>query len=154
MKQPDYLVLVRVDGLLLGVDVHDVREVLGDDSVLPVPLTPALVRGLINLRGEVVTVIDARALLRCADRPAGSRPYQIVVQHRREMLSLEVDEVLEVATIAREQYDLRPDGMQESIRKLANAVVQRDSDLVVVLDVPQLFDHVTARSGNEERSAS
>ena len=149
MKRPDYLVLTRVDNLLLGVDVHDVREVLGDDAVLPVPLTPSLVRGLINLRGEVVTVIDARNLLRCTPRPAGSRPSQIVVQHRREMLSLEVDEVLEVATIAPDQYDLRPDGMQEAIRKLASAVVQRDSDLVIVLDVAQLFDHVTARSGND-----
>jgi purine-binding chemotaxis protein CheW len=146
MSRPVHLVLARVHGLLLGFDVAEVREVLGDDTVLPVPLTPPMVRGLINLRGEVVTVIEARALLRQPQRAVGERCTQIVVQHRRELLSLEVDEVLEVASIAPRQYASRPDGMQDAVRKLASAVVQREKDLVIVVDVALLFEHLAARA--------
>lgn len=146
MNTPAHLVLARVDGLLLGFDVRDVREVLGDDTVLPVPLTPPMVRGLINLRGEVVTVIDARALLRGKPRPTGERATQLVVQHRRELLSLELDEVLEVATITADQYTERPDGMHESVRRLASSVVQRERDLVVVVDVARMVETLAART--------
>ena len=146
MNTPEHLVLALVDGLLLGFDVRDVREVLGDDTVLPVPLTPPMVRGLINLRGEVVTVIDARALLRAGKRSGGDRPTQLVVQHRRELLSLEVDEVLEVASIAAHQYTERPDGMHDAVRRLASSVVQRERDLVVVVDVARIVDHLATRT--------
>jgi purine-binding chemotaxis protein CheW len=146
MTAPEHLVLARVDGLLLGFDVRDVREVLGDDTVLPVPLTPPMVRGLINLRGEVVTVIDARALLRAPARAGGERPTQLVVQHRRELLSLELDDVLEVATVATDQYTERPDGMHDAVRRLASAVVQRERDLVVVVDVARIVEHLANRA--------
>ncbi len=150
MNRPAYLVLARVDGLLLGFDVRDVREVLGDDTVLPVPLTPPMVRGLINLRGEVVTVIDARTMLRSPARVGGERPIHLVVQHKREFLSLEVDEVLEVAAIAPRQYAGRPDGLHDAVRKLACAIVQREKDLVLVVDVEQLFDQLGAREDRKE----
>jgi purine-binding chemotaxis protein CheW len=154
MNRPPHLVLARVDGLLLGFDVNEVREVLGEDDILPVPLTPPMVRGLINLRGEVVTVIDARPLLERPPRRNSDRTTQLVVQHRRELLSLSVDEVLEVAGIAPRQYASRPDGMKEAVRRLAGAVVQRERDLVIVIDVALLFGHLAAREGELREDAS
>lgn len=151
MKRPAHLVVARVHDLLLGFDVNDVREVLNDEAILPVPLTPPVVRGLVNLRGEVVTVIDARTLLRCPERADDHRPSYLVVQHRRDMLSLEVDDVLEVATVRASQYGARPDGMHDAVRRLADGVVQRDKDLVVVMDVALLFEHLANRGGADER---
>jgi purine-binding chemotaxis protein CheW len=148
VNRPPHLVLARVGGLLLGFDVNDVREVLGEDAILPVPLTPPMIRGLINLRGEVVTVIDARALLGVATRLQVERPTQLVVQHRREFLSLAVDDVLEVASVAPRQYATRPDGMKESVRRLSSAVVQRERDLVIVIDVGLLFGQIAARGSD------
>jgi purine-binding chemotaxis protein CheW len=151
MDCAEHLVVARVHDLLLGFDVHDVREVLDDEAILPVPLTPPVVRGLVNLRGEVVTVIDARTLLRCPVRDDAQRPSHLVVQHRRETLSLEVDEVIEVAKVRAAQYGPRPDGMHDAVRSLSEAIVQRERDLLVVIDVSQLFDQVANREGAEER---
>ena len=136
--------LVRVDHLLLGFDVRDVREVLDETSLVDVPLTPPMVLGLINLRGEVVTVIDARGLFGASRRTASDRTTLVVVQYQRELLSLSVDEVLEVATVQPRQFFQRPDGMKDIVRRLASAVVQREHDLVVVVDVAGLFEHLAA----------
>jgi len=142
MRTVDHLVVARVQELLLGFNVKDVREVLNDDAVLPVPLTPPVVRGLVNLRGEVVTVIDGRCLLQMGAMPVGHRSSSLVVQRRRDLLSLEVDDVLEVIEIDATCILPRPDGMQEAVRRLAAGIVQRERDLIVVVDVIQLFEMV------------
>lgn len=142
MRTMDHLVVARVQDLLLGFNVKDVREVLNDDAVLPVPLTPPVVRGLVNLRGEVVTVIDGRCLLQMGAMPAGYRSSSLVVQRRRDLLSLEVDDVLEVIEIEATRILPRPDGMQEAVRRLSAGIVQRERDLIVVVDVTQLFEMV------------
>ncbi|MEN9786531.1 MAG: hypothetical protein RLZZ299_1795 [Pseudomonadota bacterium] len=152
MRTPTHLVVARVDSLLLGFDVSDVREVLNDEDVLPVPLTPPVVRGLVNLRGEVVTVIDARTLLRCGPRPDSARPSNLVVQHRRDLLSLQVDEVLEVAEVVASQLGPRPDGMVDAVRRLAAGVLQRDRDLVIMVDVAGLFEQLVGRDDRKEHA--
>ncbi len=152
MKTPTHLVVARVESLVLGFDVSDVREVLNDEAVLPVPLTPPVVRGLVNLRGEVVTVIDARTLLRCGQRPASARPANLVVQHRRDLLSLEVDEVLEVAAVVPSQIGPRPDGMVDAVRRLSSGVLQRERDLVIMVDVAGLFEHLVGRDERKENA--
>jgi purine-binding chemotaxis protein CheW len=142
MSRPRHLVLARVDALLLGFDIADVREVLGDEPSVSVPLTPPVVRGLINLRGEVVTVIDARRLLQVPPRETEHRSPQIVVQHGRELLSLAVDDVLEVTIVDPLQAATRPDGMHDAVRRLTCGIVRRDHDLVIVVDVGALFERV------------
>ena len=53
----------RLDGSLYGIDVQNVREVFRDQEATPVPMAPSVVRGLINLRGQIVTTIDLRGRL-------------------------------------------------------------------------------------------
>ena len=142
MRELEHLVVARVQDLLLGFDVHDVREVLNDEQVLPVPLTAPVVKGLINLRGEVVTVIDGRVLLKMTDLPSDLRTSTLVVQHRRDLLSLVVDEVLEVVNVDPAQISQRPDGMADAVRRLARSVLHREKDLVVIVDVVQFFEIV------------
>ena len=137
-----HLVLARVDSLLLGFDISDVREVLGDETAVPVPLCPAVVRGLINLRGEVVTVIDARRLFQVSARGVEDHTPQIVVQSGRELLSLAVDDVLEVTTFEPSQLITRPDRMHDAVRRLTSGIVQREHDLIIVIDVSGLFERV------------
>lgn len=151
MKPIEHLVVVRVQDLLLGFDVADVREVLNDEEVLPVPLTASMVRGLVNLRGEVVTVIDARTLLQMGALPSDQRRCNLVVHHRRSLLSLEVDEVLEVARVDSLLVVPRPEGMHEAVRRLTAGVYHRERDLVLMVDVAQLFEVIANGGKLEER---
>lgn len=143
MKKVEYLVVARVQDLLLGFDVADVREVLNDEEILEVPLTDAVVRGLINLRGEVVTVVDARTLLQMGTQPHRSRYCSLVLQNRKNLLCLEVDDVLEVAPIDSGHLVERPEGMSAAVRHLSSSLLHRNNDLVLVANVPQIFDVIT-----------
>ena len=51
---------LKVGDLLLGIEVGEIQEIRRDTSIMPVPLSPTDIRGLINLRGQIVTAIDLR----------------------------------------------------------------------------------------------
>src|ERR1700733_1145636 len=68
-----------VDGLYLGIEVLQVQEVIRFQEMTRVPLASPVIKGLINLRGQIVTAIDLRQRLELADLPEGSLPMNVVV---------------------------------------------------------------------------
>jgi purine-binding chemotaxis protein CheW len=64
----------HLDGLFFGVEVSQVQEVLRYQDMTRVPLAPPMVRGLINLRGQIVTAFDLRQRLGMPPRPADEMP--------------------------------------------------------------------------------
>lgn len=95
----------RVDEMVLGVDVLQVREVLRKRVVTPVPLAADGIAGLLNLRGEIVTAVDLRAGL---GRPPAAEPApaHVVVRTDEGPVALGVDEVGEVLSV--DPADLQP----------------------------------------------
>ena len=85
-----------LDGHYFGVDVLKVQEVIRYQEMTRVPLAPPVVRGLINLRGQIVTAIDLRRRLDLPDRPADQLPVNVVVQTDDGAVSLLVDEIGDV----------------------------------------------------------
>jgi purine-binding chemotaxis protein CheW len=88
---PRSLCTFRVDNLTVGVDVTRVQEVLRSRPVTPVPLSELAVSGLLNLRGQIVTVVDMRARLGFDASESTSQAVHIVVESRGELLSLVAD---------------------------------------------------------------
>jgi purine-binding chemotaxis protein CheW len=68
-----------VDGFTFGVEVEKVQEVLRYQELTRVPLAPAVVDGLINLRGQIVTAVNLRTRLGLRARPAGSLPMNLIL---------------------------------------------------------------------------
>src|ERR1700760_168969 len=85
-----------VDGHYFGLDVLKVQEIIKYQELTRVPLAPPVVRGLINLRGQIVTAIDLRRRLDFPDRPPGQLPINVVVQTDDGAVSLLVDEIGDV----------------------------------------------------------
>ena len=69
-----------VDGLFFGIDVLQVQEVLRYQEMTRVPLAPAVIEGLINLRGQIVTAVDMRRRLKLPPRADGQTPMNTVVR--------------------------------------------------------------------------
>src|SRR5215475_11272759 len=88
-----------VDGHYFGLDVLHVQEIIRFQEMTRVPLAPAVVRGLINLRGQIVTAIDLRRRLEFPDRPAGQLPVNVVVTTDDGAVSLLVDEIGDVLEV-------------------------------------------------------
>ena len=69
-----------VDNLFFGVEVLKVQEVIRYQEMTPVPLSPTMIQGLINLRGQIVTAIDLRCRLELSPRDAEQLPLNVVVR--------------------------------------------------------------------------
>ena len=131
----------RLDDLHYGIDVRRVQEVLGSADVSPLPLAPAGVRGLINLRGQIVTAVDLRVCLGAvADTPSGTS--HIVIANETAPVSLLVDAVGDVERTLPEAVQPAPDTLAGPARRLVVGAVPLPGRLLLILDLDRVLDSV------------
>ena len=126
-----------LDGDLYGVEVAHVQEVLRSQGLTRVPLAPAAVAGLINLRGQVVTAIELRERLGRPPRPEGTDAVVIVVRLHGEAVSLLVDAIADVVDVDARDFEAPPDTLEGQARELIRGAYQLDGQLLLALDVPK-----------------
>ncbi len=122
-----------------GINVMQVQEVLREIEVAPVPGAPEYVTGIINLRGNVVSVIDARR--RFGLPPVESTPLTriVVIEARQQIIGILVDSVAEVVDIDPAAVETTPNvGNRESARYI-EGVVSRDQELLILVDLDKLL---------------
>jgi purine-binding chemotaxis protein CheW len=129
-----------LDGLRFGVDVQHVQEVVPYQEMTRVPLAPPTVRGLLNLRGQIVTGIDLRRRLELPDRTADSRPMNVVLRSEESAVSFLVDDVGEVLEVADESCQHPPETLPMRIRELIEGVYPLDDELLLVLDIARTLE--------------
>jgi purine-binding chemotaxis protein CheW len=129
-----------VDGLYFGVHVHGVQEVLRHQPMTPVPLAPPAVRGLINLRGQIVTAIDLRLRLGRPARPADALPLNVVVRSHGDSVSLLVDDIGDVVDAGGLDLLPPPANLPPMIRELLQGVVALPGAILLVLDADRAVD--------------
>ncbi len=123
-----------VAGLELGVDVTQVQEVLRHQPMTPVPLSPKVVTGLINLRGQIVTAVDLRARLDLPPRPADALPSNVVVRSGDTLVSLLVDDIGDVFEVDPEAFEPPPATLNGPTRALIDGVYKLDRRLLMLLN--------------------
>lgn len=129
--------------LLFGVDVTNVQEVIRAQEMTRVPLASSVVRGLINLRGQIVTAIDMRARLGLPARASGETPMNVVVRTTDGVISLLVDEIGDVLEVDEGAYERALETLGGPLRDLVPGVYKLDGRLLLVLDV----ERATSTSG-------
>ena len=123
-----------VGSLYLGTDVHKVQEVMRTLEMTPVPLAPHAVRGLINLRGQIVTAIDLRRRLGLPERGADQEPMNVVMRTDDGAVSLLVDEIGDVIEVNEDAFEPPPDTLQGDARALIKGVYKHNGQLLLILD--------------------
>ena len=139
MSQSRQLCTFLLDGFLYGLDVTRVQEVLRYQEMTEVPLAPAHVRGLINLRGQIVTAVDMRIRLELPPRGAESLPMNVIVRTDDGGQSLLVDEIGDVVEVDDDTYESPPDTVPGTARSLLRGVFKLQSNLLLELDADKLF---------------
>jgi len=129
-----------VDELLLAIDVLDVQEVIRYQEMTRVPTAPAVVRGLINLRGQIVTAIDLRRRLGLPPAAADSRPMNVVVQTDDGAVSLLVDEIGEVLQLDDRDSEAPPETIPAAIRDVVTGIYRLADRLLIVLNPEQVIN--------------
>lgn len=117
-----------------GIEVHKVQEVLRSQEMTRVPLAPGVLRGLINLRGQIVAAIDMRERLTLPPRTAEQEPMNMIVRAEDGAVSLLVDEIGDVIQVAADEFEPVPETITPNLRELVNGVYKLDGRLLLVLD--------------------
>ncbi len=123
-----------LEGLLFGVEVLKVQEVIRYLEMTRVPLAPTVVRGLINLRGQIVTAIDLRRRLDLSERPADQAPMNVVIRTDDEAVSLLVDQIGDVREVDEESFEQPPETLKGVARELIRGAYKLKDRLLLVLD--------------------
>jgi purine-binding chemotaxis protein CheW len=123
-----------VDRQFFGVPVQQVQEVIRYQEMTRVPLVPRVIRGLINLRGQIVVAIDLRRRLNAPERPEDQLPMNVVVRTADGALSLLVDEIGDVLEVQEETFERPPETLQGIARELVLGVHKLSNGLLLILD--------------------
>lgn len=135
-------VSVRIGDQLFGAPVDAIREVFAPQAVTSVPLAPTEVAGLLNLRGRIVTAIDARRRLGLPPRDADDAGMALGVERGSEIFGLIVDSVGEVLRRPRVELEPVPAHVDSTWRSMVKGVHRLDKELLAVLDVSALLGSV------------
>lgn len=119
--------------LYIGVDVMRVQEVIRYQEMTRVPLASPEVRGLINLRGQIVTALELRTRLGLPPRGADRQPMNVVIRVADATVSLLVDEIGDVVEVAEEAFERVPDTFSPTMRAMCRGVYKL-SPLLLELD--------------------
>jgi purine-binding chemotaxis protein CheW len=130
-----------VDDLYLGVDVVEVQEVIRYQAMTVVPLVSPVVRGLINLRGQIVTALDLRRMLDLPSLPDDELPVNVVIRDGAdEAVSLLVDQIGDVVDVADVPFEAVPPTLTGPARDLVLGAYKLPHALLLVLDTRRVQD--------------
>lgn len=130
----------RVGKMLLGIDLGRVQEINRMVEATFVPRLPTEVRGLINLRGNLVTVLDLATILEQRTTVPQRDTRNVIVEHRAERFGLLVDAVGDVVTNENGSLEPLPSHMDPTQAKWFKGLVQLADNVMLALDVDAVLD--------------
>ena len=133
-----------VANLMIGVEVTRVQEVLRGRHVTPVPLSQPCVAGIVNLRGQIVTVVDMRSRLGLDAASATGQSVHVVVASAAELMSLIVDREGDVVEIDDATLEDITEVVDTAISTCVVSTSKVDGHLLLVLDPDRVLHELAA----------
>ena len=137
--EAELVLTIAVGGQACGVPVLAVRDVLGAQSITPIPLAAAEIEGAMNLRGRIVTAVDLRRRLALPAREKAAQPMSVVVEQGGELYAMLADAVGDVVPLQASERDGNPPTLDPLWRDVSRGVHQRDGQLLILLDVDRVL---------------
>ncbi|HFC53742.1 MAG TPA: chemotaxis protein CheW [Gammaproteobacteria bacterium] len=122
-----------------GVPVSQVMEVLRFTEITPVPGAPDSVMGIINLRGNVVTVLDTRKKFGLPPKETDDSTRIVVINIEDDVIGILVDNVSDVMWLRASEMDSAPNTSGEENARYIQGVASRDGELLILVDLLKLF---------------
>ncbi len=129
---------------MFGIPVLNVQDILTPDKIASIPLAPPEVRGSINLRGRIVTVIDVR--VRLGLKSVGEKKdgkvggMGVTVEQDHELYTLLVDRIGDVVAMSDELFEKNPGTLDPKWREFSEGVYRLDGNLMVILDIERMLN--------------
>lgn len=129
----------RIGNEEYGIEIRDVIEIIGIQNITDLPDTPAFVKGVINLRGKVIPVIDVRLRFGLEERAYNDRTCFIVVRLNNISIGLIVDTVSEVMDIPASNTEPPPKVNKGAASRYIKALGMVDENVKILLDSHKLL---------------
>lgn len=128
-----------LDRYYFGIEVEQVQEIIRFQEITPVALAPDVVKGLINLRGQIVTAIDLRTLLELPERAEDEVPMNIVVTTPQGAFSLLADRIGDVLELSDDSFEAPPDNLDGMASELIQRAYKLDGALLLTMDIDKMI---------------
>lgn len=135
-------VTFKLDDETYGIDVMQIQEVLRYTEIAPVPGAPDYVLGIINLRGNVVTVIDTRRRFGLVDAEMTDATRIVVMESSQQVMGILVDSVAEVVYLKSSEIETAPNVGNEESAKFIQGVCNKNGELIILVEFDKMLaDH-------------
>lgn len=126
-----------------GVSILKVKEIIGMMEITPVPRTPDFIKGVINLRGKIIPVMDLRTKFGMDDQEYDERTCiivaEILIKGTQKLLGVVVDTVSEVVTISNDQIEPPPEYGNSVDHNSILGIGKIKDRVVIILDIDEVF---------------
>lgn len=133
------LISFRIGSQEFCVDIMDVREIRGWTPATALPQAPAFVRGVINLRGAVLPIVDLGARLGLGAADPTARHVIIVAQVEKQIVGLLVDAVSDILTVSDDMIQPTPDVASEMVRNFVRGLLAIDGRMVSFISLDRVL---------------
>ncbi|MGH1472203.1 MAG: chemotaxis protein CheW [Cellvibrionaceae bacterium] len=132
-------VTFKLAGEIYGINVMQVQEVLRYSEIAPVPGAPAYVLGIINLRGNVVTVIDTRHRFGLPSEEVSENTRIVIIEAEKHVIGILVDSVAEVVYLKQSEIETAPNVGTEDNAKFIQGVCHKNNQLLILIELDKLL---------------
>jgi purine-binding chemotaxis protein CheW len=126
-----------VGDLLVGADIRQVEEINRQMDFTPLPHVPPFVLGVLNLRGNVVTVVDLRTILGVKPNSQSRRSHNVIIRFEGERIGLAVDRIADVVRTTMDAIDELPANFDSMDTRFLQGVYTMENELLLVLNVQE-----------------
>lgn len=133
------LIAFRIGGQEFCIGVMSIREIRGWTVATPLPASPHYMRGVINLRGTVLPIIDLAVRLDFPASEPTARHAIIVAQIGSQMVGLLVEGVSDIFTVTDDQIQATPDVASETAKQLVRGVIPLEGRLISLISIDSLL---------------
>lgn len=135
----EYLSL-KVDGETYGIDVTTIMEVIRVPEIAPVAGSKSDVLGIINLRGKIITILDARKKFNVNEADLSNESRIVIIQDDDNLIGLLVDGVIEVLKIAEEDIEQSPTISEKTASQMFDGIYSKNGQFVVIFNALKLIE--------------
>ncbi|MDX1367690.1 chemotaxis protein CheW [Pseudomonas sp.] len=132
-------VTFRLDNETYGINVMQVQEVLRHTEIAPVPGAPSYVLGIINLRGNVVTVIDTRQRFGLDSAAVTDNTRIVIIEADKQVVGIMVDSVAEVVYLRQSEVETAPNVGNDESAKFIQGVCNKNGELLILVELDKMM---------------
>jgi purine-binding chemotaxis protein CheW len=151
VEATEHLATFFLAGEEYGVDVRLVQEIIRPSEITQVPRAPQFVKGVINLRGRIIPVIDLKRKLALGEVEASKQARIVVVKVRERLMGLLVDGASQVLKVAVSVIEAAPDEVVEIDASYIRGVAKLEKRLIILVDLQKVLA-VELRDGQREQA--